>query len=84
MKHKVVMTTEKKYMMSRTVKYKTNINCGSCIKSVTPFLNELDNVDEWKVDTDNPDKILTVELDDEDSQTIIDAVKRAGYTIETI
>ena len=29
----------------KTVKYKTNINCGSCLKSVTPFLNELANVD---------------------------------------
>ena len=68
----------------KTVKYKTNINCGSCIKSVTPFLNELDNVDEWKVDTDNPDKILTVELDDEDSDAVVEAVKSAGYKIEEI
>ena len=28
-----------------TVKYKTNIHCGNCIKSVTPVLNNLDNVD---------------------------------------
>ena len=67
-----------------TIKYKTNINCGSCIKSVTPFLNELDNVEEWKVDTDNSDKILTVEIDDEDSNAIIQAVKTAGFEIEEI
>lgn len=66
----------------KTVHYKTNINCGSCIKSVTPFLNELDNVDSWKVDTENPDKILTVELDDEDSEAVVEAVKKAGYEIE--
>lgn len=70
--------------MSKIVKFKTNINCGSCIKSVTPFLNELDNVDEWKVDTDNPDKILTVEIDDEDSNVIVVAVKQAGYNIEEL
>lgn len=68
----------------KTITYKTNINCGSCIKSVTPFLNELDNVDEWKVDTNNPDKILTVDIDDEDSTAIIEAVKRAGFEIEEI
>lgn len=68
----------------KTVKFKTNINCGSCIKSVTPFLNELDNVDLWKVDTENPDKILEVQLDDDDDQSVIDAVKRAGYEIEEI
>ena len=68
----------------KTIKFKTNINCGSCIKSVTPFLNEVDNIDLWKVDTDNPNKILTVELDDEDDSTVIDAVKKAGYEIEKV
>ncbi|MDB0011337.1 heavy-metal-associated domain-containing protein [Crocinitomicaceae bacterium] len=65
-----------------TFQFKTNINCGSCIKSVTPFLNELDNVDTWKVDTENPDKILKVELDDENVSSVVDAVKKAGYKIE--
>ena len=65
-----------------TYKFKTNINCGSCIKTVTPFLNKLDNVDAWKVDTENPDKILTVELDDENISSVVDAVKKAGYKIE--
>lgn len=68
----------------KTAKFKTNINCGSCINSVTPFLNELDNLDLWKVDTDNPDKILSVELDDENIDSVIDAVKNAGFTIELI
>lgn len=67
-----------------TVKFKTNINCGSCIKSVTPFLNEVDNIDLWKVDTENPDKILEVELDDEEYSTVIDAVTKAGFSIEKI
>ena len=68
----------------KKVKFKTNINCGSCIKSVTPFLNEVDNLDEWKVDTDNPDKILEVELDDEDESTVIEAVKKAGFEIDIL
>jgi copper chaperone len=65
----------------KTVKFKTNINCGSCINAVTPFLNELDNVDAWKVDTENPEKILEVNLDDENEKTVIDAVQKAGYNI---
>lgn len=68
----------------KTVKFKTNINCGSCIKSVTPFLNDLDNVDLWKVDTAHPDKILEVELDDEDSSTVVDAVSKAGFEIKEL
>ena len=68
----------------RIVKYKTNINCGGCINSVTPFLNEVDNIDTWKVDTENPDKILEVNLDDENEAFVIEAVKKAGFEIEPI
>ena len=68
----------------KIVKFKTNINCGGCIKSVTPFLNELDNIDLWRVDTDNPDKILEVSLDDDNDAIVIEAVKKAGFIIEKI
>lgn len=68
----------------KTLKFKTNINCGSCIKSVAPFLNELDNLDLWKVDIDNPDKILEIELDDDDDEPVIKAVTKAGFKIEKI
>ena len=68
----------------KTVKFKTNINCASCVKSVTPFLNELDNVEEWKVATDNPEKILETLLDDEDSEAVIEAVQKAGFEITEV
>lgn len=68
----------------KSVKFKTNINCGGCISSVTPFLNDLDNVDKWKVDIENPDKILIVDLEDEDKTIVIDAVKKAGFEIDEI
>ncbi|MFY0686620.1 MAG: heavy-metal-associated domain-containing protein [Cyclobacteriaceae bacterium] len=65
--------------------YKTNINCGGCIQSVTPFLNEVDDIDSWKVDTDNPDKILTIEGEEDlSSKEIIDTVIKAGFMIEEI
>jgi copper chaperone CopZ len=63
--------------------YKTNINCGGCIASVTPALNQIDEIESWSVDTENPEKILSVELEnDTDSQCIIDAVSSAGFRIE--
>jgi copper chaperone len=49
---------------------------------VTPFLNNLDNVDSWKVDTENPDKILEVMLDDDDENIVIEVVKKAGFEIQ--
>jgi copper chaperone len=68
----------------KTLKFKTNINCSGCIKSVTPFLNELDNVEAWKVDTENPNKILEIELEDNNKEIIIETVKKAGFEIEEI
>ena len=68
----------------KTVKFKTNINCSSCIKSVTPFLNEVDNIDLWKVDTENSDKILEVHLDDDDIKPVEEAVRKAGFEIQIL
>ena len=64
-----------------TIKFKTNINCGGCLKSVTPHLDELDNVDSWKVDINNADKILEVKLEDRNENAVVSAVKKAGFEI---
>ncbi len=68
----------------KKLRYKTNINCNGCIKSVSPFLNELDNIDLWKVDIENPDKILEVALEDENESVVVEAVRKAGYEIERL
>lgn len=64
----------------KTIKFKTNINCGGCIASVTPFLNKIEGII-WKVETGNPDKILTVETNSASEEEIIQAVKEAGFEI---
>ncbi len=66
-----------------TVKFKTNIVCGNCIKSVTPHLNALEQIDSWQVDINSPNKILRVELEDPaGSAEVIEAVQKAGFEIE--
>lgn len=63
-----------------TLKFKTNIKCGGCIATVTPFLDKLPEISKWEVDTNNPDKVLTVESSDElAAKTVIDTLKEAGY-----
>ena len=67
------------------IQFKTNINCGGCIKSVTPFLNSLDDLDAWQVNTAVPEKILTVETEispNEMEQKVIAAVSQAGFSIQ--
>lgn len=70
-----------------TLQFKTNINCGNCIKSVTPFLNALETVDRWQVNTDVSDKILSVESEESEAvvkQQVEKAVQDAGFRIESI
>jgi copper chaperone len=68
----------------RTLQFKTNINCGGCIARVTPRLNETKGIVAWKVDTDNPDKILTVETETLSNEPIIEAVKKLGFQIQPL
>jgi copper chaperone len=67
-----------------TLQFKTNINCGGCVARVTPRLNETKGVRSWKVDTDHPDKILTLETETLDSDSIIAVVKKMGFNIEPL
>jgi len=68
-----------------TLKFKTNIKCGGCIAAVTPHLNKLSAIEKWEVDTQNPDKILTVEgKQGINTDQIIDTLEEAGYKAEKI
>ena len=68
----------------KTLKFKTNINCNNCIRSVTPFLNEVDSIDEWSVDINNENKILTIMSDTGSEDDVVEAVKRAGFEIKVL
>lgn len=70
--------------METTHKFKTTINCGSCLAAVTPSLNQSVGEGNWQVDIDNPDKILTVNADAADADTVIAAVNKAGFKAESI
>jgi copper chaperone len=65
-------------------KFKTNIKCGGCIAAVTPFLDKVNGIEKWEVDTANLDKVLTVTCNLIDTSSIENAVKEAGYNIEKI
>lgn len=74
-----------KKIKMETLKFKTNIKCGACVANVTPKLNEFLGADNWEVDVQNPEKILTVSPKDNSSaEEVIKAVKEAGYKAEHI
>ena len=68
-----------------TLKFKTNIKCGGCIATVTPHLNAMAGLEQWNVDTDVADKILTVTVDSENlKEEIVETLKKAGFQAELI
>ena len=38
------------------LRFKTNVNCGGCVASVKPHLDNADGICHWDVDTTNKDK----------------------------
>lgn len=64
--------------------FKTNINCGGCIAKVTPSLNENPDIKEWKVDTANPNKTLTVQTDSLKADEVKAIVAKAGFKAESL
>ena len=68
----------------KTLKFKTNVNCGGCISTVTPYLNEIKGITKWSVDTENPEKILTVETEETSSAQNNNALNAAGYKAELV
>lgn len=66
------------------IQFKTNINCGNCVRTVTGFLNDVKGIEKWEVDTNNPDKILTIEGNDVTVEEVVLAVEEAGFDIQLV
>jgi copper chaperone len=60
------------------LQFKTTINCGACIKAVTPTLDKAEGIRSWSVDTEHPDKVLTVDTDLK-PDAVVALVEDAGF-----
>jgi copper chaperone len=68
----------------KTYQFKTNIMCSSCVAKVTPHLEEAAEINEWKIDTANPKKILTVQTENLKQDEVVAIVNKAGYKAESL
>lgn len=64
--------------------FKTNINCSGCVATVTPYLDNADGVCHWSVNTDDRNKVLTVESEGITPEQIMKTVQKAGFKIEPL
>ncbi len=65
----------------KTISFDTNINCNSCVAEVTPFFDGNDLIKEWTVDTQSPNKKLTVKGEIQESQ-LKNLVEKAGFKVK--
>lgn len=68
----------------KEAKFKTNINCGNCVRAVTGFLADVKGINHWEVDTDDPNKVLVVQGETIDVEEVKAAVEDAGFDIELL
>lgn len=67
-------------MNKRTLKFKTNLKCGNCVAKVKPQLDEVKEIVEWSVDLKDPERILTVEIEEAGDGGIVEKIfADAGY-----
>ena len=67
--------------MTTIQKYRTNLNCGSCVAAVKPHLDNEPAIRRWSVDTTDPNKVLTIEGEDVAAETIERHVAKAGFKV---
>lgn len=66
------------------LKFKTTLNCGGCVSKVKAEFDKAEGIQEWEVDTANPDKILTVSSSGITEEEVISIVKIKGFKAEPI
>ncbi len=54
------------------------------MRSVNGFINQVPGIEEWAVDTENPEKILTAIGKQLTAEAVIEAVEEAGFDIEPV
>lgn len=61
------------------LKFKTNINCGGCVKAVSGTLNSNVEIESWNVDVTNPDKTLTVKTNTLTPEQVVELINNIGF-----
>lgn len=71
-------------MENKDLKFKTTLNCGGCVSKVKSDLDSSAGISDWNVDTDNPDKILTVNSKGITGEEVIAIIKGKGFNAEPV
>lgn len=64
-----------------TLKVKTNLRCGACVKAIRPLFDAEPGVERWSADVSTPDKVLTVEGDGVSAARVGELLGQKGYQV---
>lgn len=65
----------------KTIRLKTSINCGHCVKTASSVLDGNIGIKKWEVDLNSPDKILDIEaIDNIIPEDIINDLGKLGFS----
>lgn len=68
----------------KELKFSTNLKCGGCIATITPFMDQEKGIFNWSVDLTNSQRILTVETENISSNEIVAIMQKAGFQAQFI
>lgn len=71
-------------MEQNKLKFKTTLNCGGCVSKVQEDFDNNKGVADWNVDTDNPDKILTIDSIGISEAEVVEIINKKGFKAEPI
>lgn len=64
-----------------TLKMKTNLRCGACVRSIKPLLDGEPGIERWDADVSAPDKLLTVQGEGVSAGRVDELLRRKGYRV---
>lgn len=71
-------------MENKELKFKTTLNCSGCVSKVQSDLDKAEGIEQWNVDTNNADKILTVNSKGISEDEVVAIIKSKGFKAEPI
>jgi len=73
---------------SKTLKFKTSLQCGGCISKVQPHLDNIGSIEAWDVKLNHADKMLKVKTNSDDApeveSKVLEALEKEGYKGERV
>lgn len=71
-------------METKQLRFKTNLHCSNCVAKVKPGLDAAEGIEQWTVDTEHPEKTLTVTSSGASKEDIIELIESKGFDAEYI